>query len=313
MGFVTKYGSFWGMIPQTSGRVFWVAPSASYTVEGRAYSASDNNDGLSPERAVLTLDYAIGLCTANVGDVIVLLPGSHSWSASVAVDVAGITITGLPSGKGHPGYKRTSITTTATADQVMNVTAANVEIAHLRIIPITAATAIDYTADADNLYIHDCSFDMYTPAVSTSTKGVAPTTALINADHLRIENCYFETDGAQGFMIDVGSCSGYVIEGNTFINTAGVLATACEDTGLTAGVGVWIGNRMLTVGTAAITKGINGGNKVNTESTGFMGNFFGGQVTTPIDTYSAGDAWVAENYQSSIGGGSGGALITAIT
>lgn len=313
MGYLTKFGTLWGQIPQTNGNVYWVAPAASYVVEGRTYSASDNNDGLSPERAVLTLDRAISIATANGGDVIVLLPGAHSWSASVALDVAGLTITGLPGGKGHPGYKRASITTTATADEVINVTAANCEISHLRIIPITAATAIDYTAAADNLYIHDCSFDMYTPAVSTSTKGIAPTTALINADHLRIEGCYFETDGAQGFMVDVGSCTGYVVEGNTFINTAGVLATACEDTGLTAGIGVWIGNRMLALGTATITKGINGGDKVNTESTGFLGNFFGGIITTPIDTYGAGDAWIVENYKSSIGNSSGGALIVAIT
>jgi len=313
MGLITKYGSFWGLIPQTSGNVYWVAPAASYTVEGRTYSASDNNDGLSPERAVVTLDRAISIATASAGDVIVLLPGTHSWSTSAALDVAGLTITGLPSGKGHPGHKRTSITTTATADEIINVTAANCEIAHLRIIPITAGIAIDYTAAADNLYIHDCVFDMYTPVVSTSTKGIAPTTALINADHLRVETCYFETDGAQGFMLDVGSCGGYIVEGNTFINIAGVLATACEDTGLTAGTGVWLGNKFLTVGTATITKGVNGGDKVNTESVGFMGNFFGGQVTTPIDTYGAGDAWIVENYKSSIGNASGGILITAIT
>ena len=114
MGYVTKYGSFWGMIPQTAGRVFWVAPAASYTVEGRTYVASDDNDGLSPERAKLTLDDTIGDCTANVGDVIVLLPGAHSWSASVAADVAGVTIMGLPSGAGHlrpqPSHAKNSTT-----------------------------------------------------------------------------------------------------------------------------------------------------------------------------------------------------------
>ena len=101
MAFITKYGSFWGMIPRTTGRTFWVAPSATYTVEGRSYTGSDGNDGLSPESAFLTLDYAIGKCTASVSDVIVLLPGAHSWSSSVAADVAGITITGIPGGQGN--------------------------------------------------------------------------------------------------------------------------------------------------------------------------------------------------------------------
>src|SRR3990167_11547235 len=96
MAYITKFGGFWGMLPQTSGRIFWVAPSATYTVEGRTYAASDGNDGLSPERAFRTVDYAVGQTTANVGDVIVLMVGAHSVSATVAVDVAGITITGIP-------------------------------------------------------------------------------------------------------------------------------------------------------------------------------------------------------------------------
>ena len=109
MGYLTKYGTFWGMVPQTTGRIFWVAPSASYTVEGRTYAASDNNDGLSPERALRTLDRAFdtGYATANVGDVIVLLPGSHSWTATTTVDIAGVTITGMPGGPvpfGPPGW-----------------------------------------------------------------------------------------------------------------------------------------------------------------------------------------------------------------
>src|SRR3989304_551054 len=82
MAYITKFGGFWGMLPQTSGRIFWVAPSATYTVEGRTYAASDGNDGLSPERAFRTVDYAVGQTTANVGDVLVLLPGSHSVSAT---------------------------------------------------------------------------------------------------------------------------------------------------------------------------------------------------------------------------------------
>src|SRR3990167_3407471 len=98
MAYLTKFGSLWGAIPQTAGRVFWVAPTASYTVDGRAYSASDDNDGLSPEKALVTIDRAWNLVTANVGDVIVLLPGTHSPAASIAADIAGVTMMGLPAG-----------------------------------------------------------------------------------------------------------------------------------------------------------------------------------------------------------------------
>jgi hypothetical protein len=98
MGFITKYGSAWGDIPKTNGSVFFVSPSDTYTVEGRSYSASNDNDGLSPERAKRTMAGALTYCTANAGDVIVLLPGTHTGSATVAVNVAGVTITGLPKG-----------------------------------------------------------------------------------------------------------------------------------------------------------------------------------------------------------------------
>lgn len=312
MAFITKYGTIWGQVPSGAGRIYWVAPSASYTVEGRAYSASDNNDGLSPERALLTLDYAIGLCTANVGDTIVLLPGAHSWSASVAVDVAGITITGLPGGKAHPYYKQTSVTTSA-SDEVMNITAANVTIAELMVIPVTQTTGIDYTAAADRLYIHDCVFDLYTPAVHTSTKGIAPTAATISADFAVVEHCVFIADGAQGFALDVGDSNQYLVKENTFIVTTGTLATACEASGVTNQSGAWVGNKFLTMGTAAIGIGVNGGSLANTNAVSAVGNFFTFAITKAFDTWGAGTLYIAENYGMNSGGGSGGALVTAIT
>ena len=58
MAFITKYGTYFGQVPVQLGRVHFVAPAASYTVDGRSYSASDDNDGLSPERALLTVDQA---------------------------------------------------------------------------------------------------------------------------------------------------------------------------------------------------------------------------------------------------------------
>ena len=62
-------------------RIFFIAPSASYTIDGRAHIASDENDGLHPERALLTINRFVALATANVGDVGKLLPGTHTMSA----------------------------------------------------------------------------------------------------------------------------------------------------------------------------------------------------------------------------------------
>ena len=227
MGYLTKYGTFWGQIPQTAGRLYWVAPSASYTVEGRTYPASDNNDGLSPERALRTIDYAVGLCTASVGDVIVLLPGAHTTTGAIAVDVAGITITGMPGATATPGLKmpsggsrmRTSVTQATAATNVFTVTATDVEIAYLHIIPVASGAAISASNAADRLYVHDCTYNI-TTAEATDTFGIAfplgTGTTTANDDSI-IRNCYFYVSGNQGPAVRAaGTLIGCSIENSTF-------------------------------------------------------------------------------------------------
>lgn len=312
MAALTSYGALWGAIPVTSGNVYWVAAGASYTIAGRTYSASDSHDGLAPDRAMLTLDAAIGKCTASAGDVIVLLPGAHSWSASAAADVAGITITGLPAGKGNFVRPRTSITTTA-GDEIINVTAADIEIAHLRIIPVTTKAGIDFTTAAHRLYVHDCSIDLATAAANTGTKGIAATTAAQAPAHVLIEDIYVDCDGAQGPAIEVGDALDYVVRRVTIQQSAGTWAAAMSGSGVTNQRGLWKDNTLLAQAGSTMTIGIRGSDLTSVSSVAFIGNFFSDDVTVAIDDYGAGDAVVAENYKGSIGGGSGGALVTVIT
>lgn len=227
MGYITKYGSFWGLIPQTSGRVFWVANADSYTVEGRTQPASDNNDGLSPERAVRTIDYAVGLTSANVGDVIVLLPGSHTVTATVTVDVAGITIVGIPGNSLLPGDRansgasraRSQITTSEAAGIIFTVTAADVEIAYLHFNAITQGQCVSISNAADRAFVHDCTFAVVGTASSTSYAINFPlgTGTTTNNDNSVIRNCYFLVSGNQGPAVRaVGTCIGLRIESSTF-------------------------------------------------------------------------------------------------
>lgn len=235
MAFMTKYGSFWGMIPFTTGRYFWVAPSASYTVEGNTYEASDNNDGLSPERALRTFNRAIALATANVGDVIVGLPGSHSVSSTIAVTKAGLTFVGIPgsmpiAGQRHgTGSKRlrTQITSTETAGIIFTVSAADTEIAYLHLAPPAAGgrgiSLAPLSGAANRTYIHDCTFAMVATA-SVTTYGVTVPLG-VSADLLEdvlISRCYFisgtgATSGANGPAVNVlGTSHGLTIELSTF-------------------------------------------------------------------------------------------------
>lgn len=309
MGFLTKYGSIWGAVPMTGGKVLWVAPSATYTVDGRSYSASDGNDGLSPERALLTLDYAVGLCTANAGDVICLLPGDHSWSASVALDVAGVSVVGMPYRPEVANFVRpkTTITTTAT-DEIINITAANCSIMNLRVIPVSTVAGIDFSAAADNLHVVDCSFDMATPAVNSGTKGIAATGA---ASNVLIESCYFECDGAQGAAIAAGAIIDSVIQDCVIVLSAGTWAASVTTA---AAVDRLIIRRCgWHAGNATITAAILGTTGGTASAVAVWDCRFPDSATVAVDTFDAGTAELAENYQAGVGATDGGVLVVAIT
>lgn len=227
MGYITKYGSFWGMLPQTSGRLFWVAPADSYTVEGRTYVASDGNDGLSPERAVRTIDYAVGLTTASVGDVIVLLPGSHTVTATVTLDVAGITITGMPGSQATHGEHmgggasrcRSQVTTSEAAGNIFTLTGAgdDVEIAWIHFNLITQGDGIIIPLGADRPFIHDCTFACVGTASATSECIHFSSSTTGSVSNAVIRNCYFLASGNQGPAVRaLGTVLGLKIESSTF-------------------------------------------------------------------------------------------------
>lgn len=286
------------VFPFTTGNIFYV----------KASGGSDGNDGKTPGNAFATLAYAVSQATANNGDVIIMLPGAHSYSASVALSKAGLTITGLPGNYLRP---RASITISA-SDEIINVTAANCEIANLRIIPITAKTAIDFTTAASNLYIHNNSFDLATPVASTSTLGVGATSATQAPPFLLIDHNYVECDGAQGPAFSVGDAQDYCVSNNLISVKAGTWAAACAGDGV-LGFGVWKGNTFLCQQAGAMTIGIRGTDMTSASSVGVLANFFGDDVTVPIDDFAAGDAYIAENYKAGVGGAAGGSLWSSIT
>ena len=263
MAYLTKYGTLWGAIPVMGGRVFWVAPSSPYTIDGRSYSSSDNNDGLSPERALATLTQAITNATANVGDVIVMLPGAHSYTATTTISKSGLTITGIPMGQysvsthGSAGPKkhRTSIVNTATAGIILTINAGvnDTEISYLHFLPVAAGGVAVYAASAgsgagaNTVYIHDCTLAMVATA-ATSTYGVQLGTAATGSvNDMLIRNCYFQsgdasTTGANGAaVVCVGTAYNLTIEHSTFAALGtGAWARAFENIGAAASAGITI-------------------------------------------------------------------------
>jgi hypothetical protein len=118
-----------------SGTVFWVDDAAS--------GGSNGNKGTF-DRPFATIDYAIGRCTANRGDIIMVKAGyAETITAQINADVAGIKIIGM----GGPGDMPT-ITGNGLIDAI-DVSAANITISNLKFAaPGTDAQTADINVDA---------------------------------------------------------------------------------------------------------------------------------------------------------------------
>ena len=298
MAILTRYGSLWGSIPNTAGRVLWVAPTSPYLVDGRAYDRSDDNDGLSPERALSTIQRANVLATANAGDVVVMLPGTHVLTAAVTASVAGVTYMGLPSGAGNRIRQKTVVQATASA-ACFALTAADVEFAYLHLIPTTANSGITMSVAADRAYIHHCSFDMFTPAASATTLGIDATGA---ASQILIEQCVFHNAGAQGAAIDMTATRDSIVQDCEFMTRSGVWAAAMTVGALTTRLRIHRCNFFAAGVTATITAGISGTGATTSGPTTITGCFFhspangAGAVVVPIDNFGNTCAIQVENY-----------------
>lgn len=109
--------------------------------------------GLSPDAPTATVDYAIGLCTASKGDIIYVMPGHAETTTAIALDVAGVTIRGLGVARNRP-----TLTSTAAATDLINVTAANCAVRNIRLVgAASACTAlIDGSSAATDFICDGC-------------------------------------------------------------------------------------------------------------------------------------------------------------
>ena len=303
---------FNGRWPSITGKVFFVAPTSSYTVNGVTYTASDSNGGEHYSLAMATIDAANNRCTASQGDVIYLLPGTHNTvganDESIALDTAGVHLMGAHRGGGNFLRKNEVTIGPVTGNQAVNVTAADVEISHINFEPVAADTAIDFTADADQLHIHDCSFDMFTPAPTTAVIGIE---ALAGADQVVIERCSFVSDGDQGNAIAVVGCDSTIIQNCLFWVHSGtwpsVILSGAGSTALLVRR-----NDFICSGASVMTAGITGATVADSYAQ-YTDNYFSDSVGTAIDAHGANDGNLTNNFQAGLGSTDGGILVAAST
>jgi len=310
MGFITKYGKVDGQIPITGGRIFWVSPGDSYIAGGKAYEATDRNDGLSPNKALRTINAAALRTTEDAGDVIVLLPGTHTPTDEGTDDggavLRGVTITGMPSGRGNMLGQRSIVgpPSGAVFNQCLSLYG-KCEVSNLGFIPKTAVRAL-ITRAGSSVAIRNCYFDLETPVISVSTRGI-----LLSGPNGLIENCYFASDGAQGAGILAlnASASDCVIRDCVLACSAGTWAAAIE--AYATALRLIVQDCMFQgSGTGLISDCIRGATGAGDGSLQAIRNIASVRTNDIVDAYDAGTAEIAENYTATVGGGAGFALET---
>lgn len=313
MGYLTSFGTSLGVLPESYGRTLWVSPSNSYSFAGNTYSASDDNDGLSPERALRRVNRAWALAAA--GDTIILLPGTHNaantagTATSIAANVAHVRMMGLPVG-GSPWAKSAKLTIAAN-DETVNITAANIEIANILFLGDalnTGSANVNFSAAATALYIHDCVVDVTAQTASTSILGIDATGA---AQDVVIERVVSFADGAFGAMIDMTATLDSKVVECEHVQVTGTLAAY-----LTCGAAtdrLHIRRCYVVDGAGTVTAGIDGTGASVANGVAISDCRFGVGVTVPIDNFDAGEAMISENYDFGIGATDGGVLVVAIT
>lgn len=121
-----------------------------------ATNGSDNFDGKSWIKAKATLDAAIGLCTADKGDRILLAPWHAETNTATGntalLDIAGVTVIGICQGNQRATF------THGHAGTTISVTAANCRITGIKIISDVADNAVGLTGGAacDGLEVDHC-------------------------------------------------------------------------------------------------------------------------------------------------------------
>lgn len=164
------------------GKVFWVSNVTTGLLPGQRGGSNGNKGTFDSPFA--TIDYAIGLCIANRGDMIMVKPGhaeNIGAASAITADIAGVAIIGLGTGANVP-----TLSWTAAASTIV-VSAANVSFVNVKFVNNFAdvVTMFSVSAAGDGLSFENCVFT----DTSTILNAIDFITLATGADDLSLLNC----------------------------------------------------------------------------------------------------------------------------
>lgn len=209
------------------GKVFFVNSSSVLAATDDGVAGADATSAGTYQRPFATIDYAIGQCVANRGDVVLVMPGhteTIAAAAGVNQDVAGVAVIGLGHGSLRPTINYTAVDSTWTmsaANGIMH------NILHTGGIDAVVSPVVVSAADC---MISSCELRDVTGQM---TDGILTTAA---ADRLRILDHVHDGAAAAGTNSAIALVGGDNIEitikrmdGNFAVGGIDVRTTATTD------------------------------------------------------------------------------------
>lgn len=265
-----------------TGKVFWVYNGTALQAGQRG--GSDGNKG-TYDSPFSTIDYAIGQCVANRGDIIMVKAGhaeTLATASAITADIAGVSIIGLGAGAARP-----TLTFSDTAS-TMVISAASVTVQN-----IIAKPSIDSVVSPIVVSGADCWLDCEHQDESSTVEAVRAilTTATANRLHVNLVYRGFTGGNAVVNAVRLVGCD----DGDINVDFYGVASTGVVEFLTTACTNVKVTGTFYNSGTTDGSKNV-------------------------IDTVT-GSTWYAEVVDAAAGatytGGSAAALasddVTAIT
>lgn len=290
-------------VNKQSGGMFSIEDMAIGTGERFFVNSSTGTDaagyGKNPDAPFASLDYAIGQCTANRGDIIYVMPG-HTESTTTAdaelfdIDVAGVQVIGLGNGALRPTF------TLGVASATVVIGAPNCRLSNVRIKGDVSdlATGLEIEAAAVNCEVDHCHFfDTATNKDMLITVAVAADADYLHFHHNHIDGI-IGGEATEGVKF-AGGCDGLRFYENDIYGdykTGGAVSLSAA-----ASLRVFIHNNRI------INAGADAGLCINCHAgtTGSIAWNHAGSVKANTETIVAAGAHSAENYGNDAAGTSG--------
>lgn len=264
-------------IPSTTGNYYFV----------HSGTGNNNNAGTDTTYPLATIDAAVGKCTADKGDVIIVMPGhaeNISAATSLVVDIAGVQIIGL----GH-GRNRPVLTYTNTAGTI-EMDAANTRLSNVVLVASVSAVVVGINVDADGVTLDNLEFsfdatgDDFVTMVDVDAfdrctiahcqfvaeSGAAGAAEAIRADDthfLRITDCWFSGQWSDSVIVGEGAAgTDWLIANNVMYNADTGDANGIDIN--VASTGLIVNNRIGTLYATAVANLLDPGSCLTAENYG---------------------------------------------